>query len=503
MKSRYVFTAILFLAFCVSAYGVEVSVPELSAAPGDTVTVGVSVDDATGVAGADIELEYDATILEAKEARATALATGLSMISNVGVAGMVTISMAGANGLAGGSGVLIEVDFAVKADASGESALTLSYVALYNEQALDLPDVTAVNGKITVESEEEPEPVVPRRLSISDADGKAGEVIGTTVHIDDLTDVAGADITLVYDSTMVSVEEVTSTELLAGMTVIVNTDVEDKIIIAVASATGAKEGTGTIFNIFLKAKEDVSGETELAFESAELFDENSDGIEVETGTSGKIRIAEVVKGPEVVREHESGSSMLALEAVYNEANVHGYAYVDIWEGSMLIEVGMFLEFQVAMFSGNPTFSGTIDLHTSDGSNLRDSGAKDQNDVSAHPGAVLSEYARDQWYHRKISLDALAGKTLDGVMIATDSNHHTAGMLRAYVDNIQITDGEHILTEIYMDEETIPLTGEIKSTRADFAGTDGTSDYSVTIVGETPVTPAGKLVSSWGHIKVGE
>ena len=204
--------------------------------------------------------------------------------------------------------------------------------------------------------------------------------------------------------------------------------------------------------------------------------------------------------PPAIREHSPGSPMLVLQATYNEANVHGHTYIDIWSGSVPIEAGQFLEFQVAMFSGNPVFRGTVGLHTSDDSNLRDSGAKDQNDIRAHPSADLSDYARDQWYHRKISLDALAGKTLDGVMIGTDSDEHIAGMFRVYVDNIQITDGEHILTAIYIDEDAIPITGTSTATETTFAGTEGMSDYSVTIVTATPVTPRGKLISSWGSIK---
>ena len=192
--------------------------------------------------------------------------------------------------------------------------------------------------------------------------------------------------------------------------------------------------------------------------------------------------------------------MLALQTTYDGANVPGHTYIDIWKGSILVEAGMFLQFQVTMFPGNPTFQGSVDLHTSDGGNLRDSGAADQNDVSAHPSADLSEYARGKWYNRKISLDALAGKTIDGVMIATDSSEHAAGIFRVYVDNIQITNNERILEAIYINEETIPSTGTDTATETTFAGTDGMSDYSVTIVGATPVTPAGKVISSWGGIK---
>jgi PKD repeat protein len=225
--------------------------------------------------------------------------------------------------------------------------------------------------------------------------------------------------------------------------------------------------------------------------------DNDGGIGVDTLT---VNVLESL--PPAIREHSSGSPMLALQATYDDANVHGHTYIDIWQGSMTIEAGQFLEFQVAMFSGNPVFSGTVDLHTSDNSTLRDSGARDQNDVSAHPSADLSQYARDQWYHRKIPLDALAGKTLDGVMIATDSDAHGAGIFRVYVDNIQVTDGESILTAIYIDGDTIPITGTSTAAETAFAGAEGMSDYSVSIVAATPVTPAGKLISSWGSIRSG-
>ena len=204
--------------------------------------------------------------------------------------------------------------------------------------------------------------------------------------------------------------------------------------------------------------------------------------------------------PPIIKEHTPGSAILALQATYDEADAHGHAYVDIWTGSIPVGEGMFLEFQMAMFSGNPAFQGSVDLHTTDGANLRDSGAADQNGVNAHPAADVSEFARDQWYHRKISLDALAGKTIDGVMMATDSNDHGAGVFRLYVDNIQITNGEGVLAAIYTDEETVPSTGTDTATETTFAGVQGMSDYSVSPVGATPVSPSGKLVSSWGSIK---
>jgi IMP cyclohydrolase len=86
------------------------------------------------------------------------------------------------------------------------------------------------------------------------------------------------------------------------------------------------------------------------------------------------------------------------------------------------------------------------------------------------------------------------------MIATDSDKHKAGLFRVYVDNIQITDGDCTLLSIYKDEENVPITGTPTASDTTFAGTAGTKDFSVSVVGQTPVEPAGKLTSTWGNIK---
>ena len=111
MKLKFAFTSLFFLVFCVGAYGIQVSMPEISAAPGAVITVGISVDDATGIAGGDIELEYDPAILEVKDARSTDLVKPLgNPLINTTVAGKVKIAMAAISGLAGGSGAMFELD---------------------------------------------------------------------------------------------------------------------------------------------------------------------------------------------------------------------------------------------------------------------------------------------------------------------------------------------------------------------------------------------------------
>ena len=69
-----------------------------------------------------------------------------------------------------------------------------------------------------------------------------------------------------------------------------------------------------------------------------------------------------------------------------------------------------------------------------------------------------------------------------------------------IHQIQITNDDGILEAIWMGEPTIPITGTSSATGIALAGTTGMSNYAVTIVTETPVTPKGKLADTWGSIK---
>jgi hypothetical protein len=569
MRTKYVFVALLFMVLCVNAYAIKMSLPDVTADPGTTITVGVNVDDAKGIAGGDIEITYDSKVVGVKAARGTALATGLSVVANPNVPGKVTFAMAGASGLKSGSGALLEIDFEVIAK-TGKTPLTISSASLFDENINDIK-VDVVNGSITVKTAPPPK---PRLISIKDVTGNLGDTITVSVLIDDVSSVSGGDLVLTYDKAILAVNQVNLTSLLAGMSSAVNKDVAGKINISIAGATGAKPGAGSIIDITFKGI--LAGTSNIAFESGGIFDENAKDIS-STATGGKVtikgkdvtatgklsklgittfqygthgltvdnKLAYALKsatvnmdqsvdkqvtikgvmqheglsggpplvdvtsldvipvGPAAVREHKAGEPMLALQATFTQANTPSYAYIDVWKGSIPVQKGMFLEFQVTMFSGNPTFKGTVDLHTSDGGNLRDSGAKDQNGLGVHPGNDLSKFARDKWYHRKISLDTIAGKTIDGVIIATDASDQRSGVFRAYVDNIQITDGEAVLNYIWGDKATeaaVPITGKTTANGTTFAGVKNVTDYSVSIVGVTPVTPMGKLINTWGDIK---
>jgi hypothetical protein len=206
--------------------------------------------------------------------------------------------------------------------------------------------------------------------------------------------------------------------------------------------------------------------------------------------------------------------MLAFEGKFPEENISTKCYIGIWTGEVQIEAGQYLEYQIAMFSGNPSFNAGIDLQTTDGALLSATDAKDEAGLSASPKTDLSvaikegeqdieHAARDRWYHRKISLAALVGttdplgKTLDGIMLATESETNRVGKMRIYVDNIQITDGENRVLDVYIDHDTI-LDGKQEVTEGECEGIeDAKVLVGVTSVG---VQPAGKLPLTWGKIK---
>ena len=203
--------------------------------------------------------------------------------------------------------------------------------------------------------------------------------------------------------------------------------------------------------------------------------------------------------------------MLALEGNLLKENISAKCYIDIWTGEFEIKAGQYLEYQITMYSSNPSFNAGIDLHTTDDTLLSTTDAKDEAGLSASPKTnlsvsikegeqVIKHAARDRWYHRKSSLDVLADKTLDGIMLATESETNRVGKMRIYVDNIQITDGKSRLLDVYIDNDTI-LDGKQEATEGKFVEREGIEDAKV-LVGITSVgvQPTGKLPLTWGKIK---
>ncbi len=223
------------------------------------------------------------------------------------------------------------------------------------------------------------------------------------------------------------------------------------------------------------------------------------------GESSTDELTVTVEGaalPAAIREHTAASPAIQLEAALPTADTAAKAYVTVWEGEITIAAGAQLEYQVRMSSGNPTFNAGVELTAADGTALSGTAAADQNGLAAGPMADLEASARDAWYHRMIALTDLEGQTITEIAVAVDSEAHRAGLYRAYFDNIQITDGEFIVEEIYLDAAELPLaTPAAVSAIAAAGGIDGADDVTATAgVPVVSVDARGKLATQWGALK---
>jgi hypothetical protein len=348
-------------------------------------------------------------------------------------------------------------------------------------------------------------------INLPNIEGEAGSTVEAAIKVDsNVKSVGSIDITLTYDAKLLTAKEVVS--IIAGFTVLSNVGEAGKVIIGAFSADGLGKtiAAGAMFNVKFEVNADAKGGSvsDLTFEEVILSDENGDEIAVKV-ESGKFTVEKKLES--AIREHTEGSPMLAFEGKFPKENISAKCYIDIWTSEFKIEAGQYLEYQTAMFSGNPSFNAGIDLHTTDGTLLSATDAKDEAGLSASPKTDLSvsikegeqdiKYAaRDRWYHRKISLSALAGKTLDGIMLATESETNRVGKIRIYVDNIQITDGESRLLDVYIDNNTI-LDGKQEATEGKFVERKGIEDAKVLVgIISIGVQPAGKLPLTWGKIK---
>ena len=133
--------------------GRKLIIPELTAAPGDTITVPITITDATGVAGADIVVTYDKNVLtvEGDEIKTTTLSSGMNLISNTDTPGEIVLSMASTKGITSGSGTLIDIVFTVSPDAEvdTETPLTCQEAEVYDELGQTIL-IGTQNGKITI-----------------------------------------------------------------------------------------------------------------------------------------------------------------------------------------------------------------------------------------------------------------------------------------------------------------------------------------------------------------
>lgn len=114
-----------------------------------------------------------------------------------------------------------------------------------------------------------------------------------------------------------------------------------------------------------------------------------------------------------------------------------YAYFNVYSVNIYVMTNTVLDFSIYPLQDNGRYA-TIDLHCTDGTTLRDSGAVDQNGYSMHPssghgGAI----PLNSWTNINSNIGKyLAGKTIDKIWVAYSKG--TTSTFSGYIDNVNIS-----------------------------------------------------------------
>ena len=119
--------------------------------PDGTALVALSVDDATGIAGADFEISFDPEVIQFVAVYDSGLTEDWLIVSNAdNENGTVSISLASAEGIPSGSGALLLVEFAPVGDACDSSVLTIASASLFDEAANAIENVVQ-DGRLRID----------------------------------------------------------------------------------------------------------------------------------------------------------------------------------------------------------------------------------------------------------------------------------------------------------------------------------------------------------------
>lgn len=202
----------------------------------------------------------------------------------------------------------------------------------------------------------------------------------------------------------------------------------------------------------------VTGGFSSGFESSDPQPTWSDTVDDSGPPAGGIRnitgVCCGLTGPEAaVRNNEqahNGTASLLYSGKATNDSQPNYAYMKVFnlnDQSLTVDDNTTLSYWVYPESSSTSYNYAsdsnstcvaIDLIFSDGTNLRDSGALDQNGNRAHPAYQCNKLTLDTWNHVTVKLGSyVSGKSIIRVDVGYDQPN-TVGGYRGYLDDISIT-----------------------------------------------------------------
>jgi hypothetical protein len=403
---------------------------------GKQVVVNVNIKGGANVAGYQFTLTFDATALKfISIANADYLPAGAFAVPPAVGAGKVTLAATSLTGPAAGADGTL-AKATFEVVAVKDSTLGLTELALSDPVANSLP-VTTTGGKIAGA----PAPANQAPVAAIKAADKA--TVGASIPLD------GGD------------------------------SKDDSTIASYAWDFGdSSTGTGkSVSHAYAKA-----GDFTVTLTVTD--DGKPDGKPLTGKATLIIKVAEAPKP--VITEHKPGVKVLWLTTNIPVEKSPAKGFIAIWEGEMDAKAGTFIEYQVKFSHFTVHRIGGVFVHAADGT------------VS---GPVAADTEQD-WHHRKVSLDALAGKKIVAITLGTDNGanpDNAAGPFNMLVDNVQITDGTNLLTEVWVGKQDIGGNASVAQAFGDAVGID---NFKANVIneGDVAVHPQGKVITTWGRLK---
>lgn len=155
-----------------------------------------------------------------------------------------------------------------------------------------------------------------------------------------------------------------------------------------------------------------------------------------------------------------------------------YSYNKMYDVHIPVSSSSQLSYWIYPAQANGKFVA-LDFIFTDGSTLRDSGARDQHGNPLHPAAQGGQLNVNAWNEVRTSFGSvpgMAGKTIDRILVAYDQAGST-GLYRGFIDDIAITEGtvspvqrdSKIVSTVYATEDIVMSDYNVTSFGADSTG----------------------------------
>ena len=244
---------------------------DLTAAPGDWLTVPIGCAGFENLAALELDLYYDADVLHFESASAGWMLDGAVYTIHSAEEGRISLSAAAANGVSG-DGELVYLYFRVADDCpAGKYPLTLAVGEAYDTSLSPL-SITARSGSIRVA---ESAPVYGEfrlGLSLSADTLSPGDTVTAAVQNSWSYGFAGLDLKFYYDQTMF---ELVNAEVSGELNeALCSLHTGTKGLVRLSCASTWQLWCHDLMTVELRVREDATGTTYFTAEASDIYDEN-------------------------------------------------------------------------------------------------------------------------------------------------------------------------------------------------------------------------------------